>query len=50
MDRTERFDENNYEFNSESENGIYLINGFTSLLPQHKLKYKYAIKIWDDIL
>ena len=30
MDRTERFDENNYEFNSESENGIYIIHGFTS--------------------
>ena len=30
MDRTTLFDENNYEFNSNSKNGIYLIHGFTN--------------------
>ena len=30
MDRTPRFDENNYEFNKEGKDGIYLIHGFTN--------------------
>ena len=30
MDRTSRFDEKNYVFNQESQNGIYLIHGFTN--------------------
>ena len=30
MDRTDRFDENNYEFNTDSKNGVYLIHGFTN--------------------
>ena len=30
MDRTSKFDENNYEFNTNSKNGVYLIHGFTN--------------------
>ena len=41
MDRTERFDEKNYEFNSDSKNGIYLIHGFTNTTHEIKGLAKY---------
>ena len=34
---TERFDKNNYEFNKESEVGVYLIHGFSSTTYEMKL-------------
>ena len=30
MNFSEHFDENNYEFNKESSNGVYIIHGFTN--------------------
>ena len=41
MDRTKQFDENNYEFNTKSKNGIYLIHGFTSTTYETKNLAKY---------
>ena len=44
MDRTERFDENNYEFNLNSKNGIYLIHGFTNTTYETKKLAEYLSK------
>ena len=44
MDRTEQFDENNYEFNTESKNGIYLIHGFTNTTYEVKMLAEYLSK------
>ena len=41
MDRTKRFDENNYEFNSQSKNGVYLIHGFTNTTYETKNLAQY---------
>ena len=41
MDRTKQFDENNYEFNTESKNGVYLIHGLTSTTYETKNLAKY---------
>ena len=44
MARTNRFDENNYEFNLESKNGIYLIHGFTNTTYETKKLAQYLSK------
>ena len=41
MDRTNHFDENNYEFNTKSKNGVYLIHGFTNTTYETKKLAKY---------
>jgi len=41
MDRTKLFDENNYEFNPDSKNGVYLIHGFTNTTYETKYLAKY---------
>ena len=44
MARTNRFDENNYEFNLDSKNGIYLIHGFTNTTYETKKLAQYLSK------
>ena len=44
MARTNRFDENNYEFNVDSKNGIYLIHGFTNTTYETKKLAQYLSK------
>ena len=44
MDRTSRFDEKNYVFNKNSENGIYLIHGFTNTTYEVKKMAEYLSK------
>ena len=41
MDRTPRFDENNYEFNTASKKGVYLIHGFTNTTYETKKLAEY---------
>ena len=41
MDRTKRFDEKNYEFNTQSKNGVYLIHGFTNTTYETKNLAQY---------
>jgi len=41
MSNTERFDSNNYEFNTSSKNGIYLIHGFTNTTYEIKKLAQY---------
>ena len=41
MDKRPRFDENNYKFNTESKNGIYLIHGFTNTTYELKMLAEY---------
>ena len=41
MDRTNHFDENNYEFNTKSKHGVYLIHGFTNTTYETKKLAKY---------
>jgi len=44
MDKNSRFDTNNYEFNTESKNGIYLIHGFTNSTYEVKMLAEYLSK------
>ncbi len=41
MDKKSRLDSNNYEFNTESKKGIYLIHGFTNSTYEVKILAKY---------
>ena len=45
MDRTSRFDENNYEFNTDSKNGVYLIHGFTNTTYETKDLAQYLANL-----
>ena len=41
MSNTERFDDDNYEFNTNSKNGVYLIHGFTNTTYEIKKLAQY---------